>query len=135
SDRQAVETFYVNRGFAPLWIEGGVVSARALSAIARLKAAAADGLDPNDYPTPDFSAAADRPDVLADDEIKLTNTALTYARHAQIGRVHFSRVSPDIYYNLVAPDPREVLSRLAQTKDAGETLGAYNPPQEGFKQL
>jgi L,D-transpeptidase YcbB len=135
SDRQAVETFYVNRGFAPLWIEGGVANPRALSAIARLKGAAADGLDPNDYPTPDFSAAADHPDVLADDELKLTNAALTYARHAQIGRVHFSRVSPDIYYNLVAPDPREVLSRLAQAQDAGETLGASNPPQDGFKQL
>jgi L,D-transpeptidase YcbB len=135
SDRQAVEAFYQGRGFAPLWIEGGAVSARALGAIAHLKAAAADGLDPNDYPTPDFSAAADHPDVLADDELKLTNAALTYARHAQIGRVHFSRVSPDIYYNLVAPDPREVLPRLAQAKDMGEALGAYNPPQEGFKQL
>jgi L,D-transpeptidase YcbB len=135
SDRQAVEAFYINRGFAPLWIEGGVASPRALSAIARLKAAAADGLDPSDYPTPDFSAAADHPDALADDELKLTNAALTYARHAQIGRVHFSRVSPDIFYNLIAPEPREVLSRLAQVKDAGEALGSYNPPQEGFKQL
>jgi L,D-transpeptidase YcbB len=134
-DRQAVEAFYTNRGFAPLWIEGGVANPRARSAIARLKAAGADGLDPSDYSTPDFSAAADHPDVLADDELKLTNAALTYARHAQIGRVHFSRVSPDIYYNLVAPDPREVLSRLAQAKDAGEMLGAYNPPQEGFNQL
>jgi L,D-transpeptidase YcbB len=135
SDRQVVETFYVNRGFAPLWIEGGVANPRALSAIARLKAAAADGLDASDYPTPDFSAATGHPDVLADDELKLTSAALTYARHAQIGRVHFSRVSPDIFYNLIAPDPREVLSRLAQSKDASEVLGAYNPPQEGFKEL
>ena len=135
NDRQAVEAFYVSRGFAPLWIEGGVANARAQSAIARLKAAAADGLDPSDYPTPDFGAAADHADVLADDELKLTNAALTYARHAQIGRVHFSRVSPDIYYNLVAPDPREVLSRLAQAKDVGEALDAYNPPQDGFKEL
>jgi L,D-transpeptidase YcbB len=135
SDRQAVEAFYINRGFAPLWIEGGVANSRAQSAIARLKAAAADGLDPSDYPTADFGAAADHPDVLADDELKLTNAALTYARHAQIGRVHFSRVSPDIFYNLVAPDPREVLSRLAQAKDVGEALGAYNPPQDEFKQL
>jgi L,D-transpeptidase YcbB len=135
NDRQAVEAFYLSRGFAPLWIEGGVANARAQSAIARLKAAAADGLDPSDYPTPDFGAAADHADVLADDELKLTNAALTYARQAQIGRVHFSRVSPDIYYNLVAPDPREVLSRLAQAKDVGEALGAYSPPEEGFKQL
>jgi L,D-transpeptidase YcbB len=135
TDRQAVEAFYVGRGFAPLWVEGGVANQRALSAIARLKEAAVDGLDPSDYPTPDFGAAAGHPDLLADDELKLTGAALTYARHAQIGRVHFSRVSPDIYYNLVAPDAREVLSRLALAKDVGEALGTYNPPQEGFKQL
>ena len=135
TDRQAVEAFYVGRGFAPLWVEGGVANQRALSAIVRLKQAAADGLDPSDYPTPDFGAAAGHPDLLADDELKLTSAALTYARHAQIGRVHFSRVSPDIYYNLDAPDPREVLPRLALAKDVGEALGAYNPPQEAFEQL
>src|SRR6185503_3008563 len=60
---------------------------------------------------------------------------LTYARHAQIGRVHFSRVSGDIAYSLVAPEPAEVLARMAEAKDAGQALGAYNPPHEGYKAL
>ena len=101
--------------------------------MARLKRADNDGLDPADYRIPDFAATA--PEALADAEIKLTMAVLTYARHAQTGRVHFSRVSSDIIYNLVPPEPAEVLARMADAPDAGEALGAYNPPHEGFKAL
>ena len=41
---------------------------------------------------------------------------LTYARHAQIGRIHFSRVGADIQFNLVAPEPAEVLAKLADAE-------------------
>ena len=53
----------------------------------------------------------------ATDELKFTATVLTYARHAQIGRVHYSRVSADIYYDLVAPEPGAVLTKLSEAKD------------------
>src|SRR6202035_3985236 len=109
-------------------------SERAIAVIARLKQADTDGLDPADYHTPDL-AAGSGPDALADAELKLTATVLTYARHAQTGRVHFSRVSGDIIYNLVYPEPADVLTHLAEAKDAGETLGSFNPPQEAFKAL
>jgi murein L,D-transpeptidase YcbB/YkuD len=133
-ERAAVETFYAGRNFAPLWLEGSAASDRAKSAIARLRQADADGLDPADYRIPDL-AAATTPEALADAELKLTAVVLTYARHAQIGRVHFSRVSGDIAYSLVAPEPAEVLARMAEAKDAGQALGAYNPPHEGYKAL
>ena len=133
-ERKPIETFYAARNFAPLWIESGAANARATAAIARLKQADADGLDPSDYPTPDF-AAASTPDALAEAEIRLTSAVLTYARHASIGRVHYSRVSADIVYNLVPPEPADVLGKMAEAKDAGETLGAYNPPHEGYRLL
>lgn len=53
-ERKAIETFYAARGYAPLWISDGRLNARAKAAIARLKNAAADGLDPPDYPVPEF---------------------------------------------------------------------------------
>jgi L,D-transpeptidase YcbB len=133
-ERAAVETFYAGRNFSPLWLEGSAASDRAKSAIARLRQADADGLDPADYRIPDL-AAATTPEALADAELKLTAVVLTYARHAQIGRVHYSRVSGDIAYNLVAPEPAEVLARMAEAKDAGQALAAYNPPHEGYKAL
>ena len=133
-ERKPIETFYAARNFAPLWIESGAANARATAAIARLKQADADGLDPSDYPTPDF-AAASTPDALAEAEIRLTSAVLTYARHASIGRVHYSRVSADIVYNLAPPEPADVLGKMAEAKDAGETLGSYNPPHEGYRLL
>jgi murein L,D-transpeptidase YcbB/YkuD len=132
--RAAIEAFYAARNFAPLWVDNGSASERAKAVIARLRQADADGLDASDYHVPDF-AATTSPEGLADAELKLTATALTYARHAQAGRVHFSRVSGDIIYNLVYPEPADVLTHLAEARDAGEALGSYNPPQEGFRAL
>jgi murein L,D-transpeptidase YcbB/YkuD len=134
ADRAAVEAFYAARNYAPLWIANGAAAARANSAIAYLNDAQAVGLDPNDYPTPDFKAAATS-DALAEAELKLTASALTFARHAQTGRIHFTRVAGDITFNPVAPEPADVLAKLAANDDAGKTLDAFNPPMAEFKAL
>jgi L,D-transpeptidase YcbB len=133
-ERATVEAFYSSRGFAPLWVENGAGTERAKAAIAHLANASADGLDPGDYSTPDFKATSS-PDALADAELKLTASVLTYARQAQIGRIHFSRVAVDISYTLVAPEIPDVLAKLAETKNVDEVLEGYNPPQPGYKAL
>jgi L,D-transpeptidase YcbB len=134
NERKPIEAFYAARNFAPLWLDGGAANARAKAAIARLRQADDDGLDASDYPTPDF-AAASTPDALAEAEIKLTSAVLNYARHASIGRVHYSRISADIDYKLVPPEPADVLAKMADAKNAGEALGSYNPPHEGYRLL
>src|SRR5262245_38694 len=68
NDRAAVETFYVKRTFAPLWIENGEASARAKAAIAYLASVDAEGLEPSDYPTPVFRSGAE-PAALAEADI------------------------------------------------------------------
>ena len=134
-ERAAVDAFYAGRGYAPIWIGDGIANEHAKATIARLKAADSDGLDPSDYATPDFKAAADRPEALADAELRLTNSVLTYARHAQTGRVHYSRISADIFYEQVFPEPAEILARITAASDAGEALGSYNPPHPGYRAL
>ena len=47
----------------------------------------------------------------------------------------YSRVGADISFNLVAPEPADVLAKLADADDAGKALDSYNPPQDGFKAL
>ena len=84
NERAATIAFYENRNLAPLWLEKGVLNARAEAVIGRMKAADADGLDPTDYKTPNFAGLG--PDALAEAELKLTRTVLTYARHLQAGR-------------------------------------------------
>ena len=134
ADRAAIEAFYSGRNYAPLWIANGAANARAKAAIAHLNGADADGLDPADYPTPAIKAGAD-PATLADAEMRLTLSALTYARQATMGRVHYSRISADITYNQVAPEPAEVLARLAGTTDVDAALESYQPPQAEYKAL
>ncbi|MBN9584869.1 MAG: L,D-transpeptidase family protein [Afipia sp.] len=134
AERAAVENFYKDRNYAPLWSEGGNATARAKSVIARLKNADSDGLSAADYPTPDFSASAG-PDALADSELKLTESMLDYARHAQSGRMHWSRVSGDISYPEHPIDPVEVLINVSTARDAAAALDSYNPTHKGYLAL
>ncbi len=134
AERTAVETFYKDRNYAPVWSEANAVTARAKSVMARLKDAAAEGLNPSDYPTPDFTAAT-TPDALAEAELKLTESVLDYARHAQSGRMHWSRVSGDILFPEHPIDPTEVLTNLSTAKDASAALDGYNPQHKDYQAL
>ncbi|QPF92874.1 L,D-transpeptidase family protein [Bradyrhizobium commune] len=134
NERAAIEKFYGTRDFAPVWTQGGNLTAAAKGVIARLKDAASDGLNPADYPVPDF-AAATTPDALADAELKLTASMFDYARQAQSGRMHWSQVSADILYPEHPVDPSEVLAKVTTAADASAALDSYNPPQKLYKEL
>jgi len=134
ADRAGVEAYYSSHNYAPLWVSNNAANDRAKAAIAYMAQADAVGLDPGDYPTPDFKAAS-TPDALAEAELKLTASALNFARQAQIGRIHYTRVGADIQYDLNPPDPASVLAKLSESDDAGKVLDSFNPPQAGFKAL
>jgi hypothetical protein len=87
--------------------------------IARLKDTA-PGLNPADYPVPDF-AAASSPDQLAEAELKLTASMLDYARQAQSGRMHWSQVSPTSSIPSIRPigrSARQYLDRQGRFRGA-----------------
>jgi L,D-transpeptidase YcbB len=133
-ERAAVEKFYTARDYAPVWTQAAGLTEVAKGVIARLKDAASDGLNPSDYPVPDF-AAATTPDALAEAELKLTDSMLNYARQAQSGRMHWSQVSGDISYPEHPTDPNEVLEHVTTAKDASTALDSYNPPQKLYQEL
>jgi murein L,D-transpeptidase YcbB/YkuD len=133
-NKQAVDAFYAARNYAPLWLDNGNQGERAKAVAKFLANVAVDGLDPADYQLPEIKAGADAA-ALADAELKYTETVLTYARHAQIGRVHYTRISNDILYNLVPPEPADVLGGLVDTKDIAGALERFNPPHAGYKAL
>jgi murein L,D-transpeptidase YcbB/YkuD len=129
----AALAFYQNRNLAPLWLDKGVENARAASAIARMKSADADGLEPSDYKPPNFAGLG--PDALAEAELKLTHTVLTYARHLQAGRFPYTRVSQNIELPQAPPEPAAILSRIADAADAGQALDMFSPQQEPYRKL
>jgi murein L,D-transpeptidase YcbB/YkuD len=133
-ERADVEKFYVAHDYAPIWTQAGGLTENAKGVIARLRNAASDGLNPSDYPVPDF-AAATTPDGLADADLKLTSSMLDYARQAQSGRMHWSQLSGDIQYPEHPIDPTEVLNNVTTAKDASSALDGYNPPQKLYKEL
>ena len=132
AERKAVEGFYSSRNYAPLWIMDGALTARAKATIARLKNAAADGLDANDYPVPEFSGGADQ---LADADVALTTSVVTFARHLQSGRIAPARVYAQVDYGEHAPDAADVLRKLANAGDVNAVLDGFNPPHQGFRDL
>ena len=132
--RASIDAFYSARNYAPMWITDGKANARAKAAIAYLGRVWADGLDPADYPVPNFASLTD-PVALAEAEVRLTTSVITYAHHAEIGRVHWSRVSGDIFYDRSAPEPRDVLTTLLEATDVGAALDAYEPHSDGYLEL
>ena len=132
-DRDAIVALYQKaRNFQPLWVAQGAASERAKDVIEYLGTIDADGLDPKDYRMPKLNVGS--AEAQAEAELKFTETLLTYARHAMTGRVHFTRVSPNIDYKL-AFDADDVLKKIAASNDLGKTLAQFNPPQPGYRTL
>jgi murein L,D-transpeptidase YcbB/YkuD len=132
-ERAAAEAFYQSRSYAPLWLDRGIANARATSAIARLRNADADGLEVGDYKTPNFAGLGS--DALAEADLRLTHTVLTYARHVQAGRFPYTRVSRNIELPQAAPESADVLNAMAATQDADKALDAFSPPHKEYQKL
>lgn len=134
SERTAVEAFYRARNFTPLWSVDGAGSPRAQAVIDYLGKVAAEGLDPRDYPVPQFSEKMNE-DSAASADLKLTAAVLTYARHASTGRVSFTRVSGAILYAPHAADPTAILNEISSADDVAHVLASLEPQHPGFKAL
>jgi murein L,D-transpeptidase YcbB/YkuD len=132
-ERAAAEAFYQNRNFLPLWLDKGIENARATSAVARLKHADADGLEVSDYKTPNFAGLGS--DALAEAELKLTQSVLTYARHVQAGRFPYTRVSRNIELPQAVPEPADILSTIAVAADASTALDTFSPQHQEYQKL
>ena len=133
-EREAMAAFYAARNYAPLWIADGQLAAPAKSVIAQLANAAADGLDTADYQVPVFGAAIGA-EALADADITLSYSALTYARHLATGRIAPSRVLTEVDYGDHTPAPADILRKITEAADAGAALESFNPPHRGFQAL
>ena len=128
-----MRSFYRERGFAPLWVGDNGALPRAKAVATFLGGVAVDGLDPAQYPVPRFAGTS--PEELAADELKLTNSVLTFARHARTGRLDYNRVSSAAYFELQFPEASDVLRKLAAAPDAGSVLNGFHPQQPGYKAL
>ena len=133
-ERKAIEASYAARGYAPLWISDGQPTPSAKSVIARLKNAEADGLEAVDYPVPDFGSLTGA-EALADGDLKLTSSVLTFARHLAVGRVAPARVVAEVDYDNHTPEPADILKKLTDASDTDAAFDSFNPPHAAFRAL
>ncbi len=133
SQRTEIDAYYSAHNYAPLWITDGQGNERAKAAMKYLGHVDADGLEPVDYPLPDFKSTDAA--TLAEAELRLTTSVVTYARHASIGRIAWSRVDANIDYDTKAPDPASVLAAVAGAQDVASVLDSYEPHAPGYVAL
>jgi murein L,D-transpeptidase YcbB/YkuD len=133
-ERKAAEAFYASRAYAPVWIRDSQLTTQAKAAIVHLTNATADALDAPDYPVPDFANLSSA-EALAEGDLKLTNSLLTYARHLAAGRIAPNRVLAEVDYGTHTPEPSDILKKLSAASDFDGALDSFNPPHEGFRAL
>jgi L,D-transpeptidase YcbB len=83
---------------------------------------------------PDFASMSGA-DALADADIRLTNSTMTFARHLAVGRIAPTRVSAEVDYGNHTPEPADILRKLADARDADAALDSFDPQQDGFRAL
>ncbi|MGH8722245.1 MAG: peptidoglycan-binding protein, partial [Burkholderiales bacterium] len=139
SDLATAASFYAQRDNAPLWVTGGAANERALLLAEILLRADEEGLDPADYGAEAIRALlpADRADLLARLELRLTLGVMAYASDLASGRLEPAKVDPEVFVYPLDVDRAEVL-QVASALDA-TGLRAYlrglAPQQNEYRRL
>lgn len=136
----ALREFYGNAQ-SPIWINGTAWSPKAMALIGELKRADDWGLDPASFQIPELmpesTKEAENIAALADAEMRLSRTALKYARYARGGRIPDPATQLSAYIDRkpqLLPASR-VLTDLAQTDQPDRYLRELNPRQPQFEKL
>lgn len=109
SDR--TREFYAARNGLPAWWNGNGWTEHAVTALETLQNAAHEGLRPSDYPATEMilENAVTSPDVIAAQDVLLTDSILSFIRHLKVGRIAPSDVDSDIH---MAPPVFDAVSAL-----------------------
>jgi L,D-transpeptidase YcbB len=133
--RKAITSVYAERGYAPIWRDGGHWSGTAKSAMSRLGRAGEDGLDLAATPIAPVASIDPTPQAEAQADIQLSAAVVAYALQASGARVHPRALSKDVTAASDVAEPGAALRTVASASDPDTVLAAFNPPQEGYRAL
>jgi L,D-transpeptidase YcbB len=134
--RGALKAHYVANGGSIYWVGSG----RMDLFIARVKNAANDGLNPDDYPAEtlvDIKDNLDPNDPFAAAEAELYYSAffVAYAADLKIGRVSPQKVDPNLFRSRKTIDVLRVLTDLKKQRDPGKFLAGFEPRNIHYQSL
>ncbi|MFN0218995.1 MAG: L,D-transpeptidase family protein [Hyphomicrobium sp.] len=131
ADRDAMVAFYETRTYQPLWTSDAGATPKAENLARELAIAANYGLEPRLLAIPDLKLPP------AELEMRLTTSALTYARHARGGRIPdpagMLNSNLDRKAQLIAPNV--VLEGLANAAEPDVYLRSLHPKHPQFEKL
>jgi murein L,D-transpeptidase YcbB/YkuD len=133
--------FYAERGYAPAWLASDGVFPLADDLLDAVSGAAANGLDPADYPVDTLRAAVHAgPDAAPAARIKtdvlLSHLLLTYARHLYQGRVDPADLKVlDWHVHRPPVDYPQVLAHALAAERVPESLDRLVPADPEYRNL
>ena len=133
--RSDLAAFYQMNLFAPAWVVKGAPNAQSMLLIDTLSAAAAKGLDPEDYDAskwPARVAALRALRVPSDEQVARFDIALSVAALRYVRAVRWGRLNPAIPDAQLAEMP-EMLRRIAAARDPRVELAALDPQSDGYR--
>ena len=133
---EALVAYYQDNGGSLLWVGRDRMDAF----VARLRAAAGDGLDPRSYPTDQLAKlaqAAGRTDARSRAIIELYFSAafLEYASDLRVGRLLPHKVDPNFFAANRSIDQLTALDRLGQARSVNAFFDSWQPPQPDYAAL
>jgi L,D-transpeptidase YcbB len=141
-EAQKLYFFYGQRHFEPIWLDEGPTGAVAFSASARkilklFENAAAEGLRPADYLTPDLALTAldGDPAGMAALETAFSRATMRYATHIHTGRIDPQSISVSLDIKPKTIDETALLVELAGSDDPAAVLAELEPSHPEFLAL
>lgn len=132
-ERGALAAFYDEREYKSLWVTNGAFNERALQAMAELSRADVYGLKADDYQLPELASGDSN--ALAEAELQLSRSLITYIRHANEGRFDQSELSRFLDRKATPIDETAKLNELAAANDVAAFLAGQHPDHPQFKAL
>lgn len=137
---QNLKSFYEQRSYAPLWVDGTSVKDSADYALEAFANSSYEGLNPKDYERAQKAVAAAKADKsqLLNAEMALSQTLLTYIDDVNGERLNPKKVSHDLYLPMVNFDAVGALKSQMDQDPSGKWIKGYtfnNPRYQALKEM
>jgi len=127
---------YAENGERRLWTGPDGLSDGGRAAAAALLGADAEGLEPERYHASALRGLLGADGAARDDlELLLSAGLLDYAGDVAFGRLAPKRDEPDLFRDVVAPDPVPTVGRIAAAPDVAAALATLPPPHPQYAEL
>lgn len=137
SSLAVLEPVYVERMYAPNWVDENGLMARGRALLGAVQSLKEDGLQPEDYGVDAMAALASQsqPGPLAELEIRLSLALVGSASDLASGRLEPQRVNPKAYVYPQDVDRTEVLRIGVSEPDIAIFLASFQPAQDNYRRL